>query len=147
MYMHYGFGNHIYSFSSTITCVFLVLQTYFPLIYANNFWNCSHMYIHQNTNAHEGLCHSHTYFTFVSHTGSFTSMIPQAFLVWLSYLCFPNMYEVFTAIQNILHLIAIFVLLHQGQLTYSLLGRYISFFLFMTITFEIPKHMCFSTKY
>ena len=77
MQMHFAFESHIYSSSSMTTYVFPIYQTLFLfLIYANDFWTCTHMYIYiQNTTGHEVLSDSHKYFTFVSYIYSFTSMI------------------------------------------------------------------------
>ena len=48
MNMYYAFDNHIYSFLPIITYVFLVWQTWFPLlIYANKLSNVTHMYLYK----------------------------------------------------------------------------------------------------
>ena len=128
--MYSLFGRHI-SFSSFTPITFEIIHTCVSI---------------QNTNAHEFLSDSHKYFTFVSHTCSFTSMIPYVFLVWQSFLFFVNAYSVFLQFINILHLAATFVLSHLWQLMYSLFGRLISFSLFMPIPFEII-HTCVNTQY
>ena len=68
MHMYYAYDNHIYSFSSITTYVFLDWQTFFFfLIYADTFEIVHTSLCIQNTNAYKVLTDSHKYFTFVSH--------------------------------------------------------------------------------
>ena len=64
--MYSLFGRHI-SFSSFMPISFEIVHTCVSV---------------QNTYAHEVLCDSHKYFTFVSHICPFTSMISKIFLIW-----------------------------------------------------------------
>ena len=48
VHRYYAFDNHIYYFSCMTSYVLLVWQAYFCfLMYANNFWNCWHMYLYK----------------------------------------------------------------------------------------------------
>ena len=60
----------------------LAWQThFFSLISANTFWNCTHMSIYANTNAHEMLSWQPQVFYICKYICSLTSMVPLVFLV------------------------------------------------------------------
>ena len=77
MHICYAFGNHIYSLSWMFTHVFFVWQVYFVLLPMSVTLATLHMCIMPI----KSQINSNTCCTFMSNICSFTSMIPQVFLV------------------------------------------------------------------
>ena len=115
------------------------------LIYANNFWDCTQIWVYTKYKMLRKcymratnilickpylLLHNYELFNYSSFGTHFFTVM-----------------KVLLQFINILHLAAIFVLSHQLQLIYSLFGRHTSFSLFKQIFFEsIHRYICTYTQ-
>ena len=100
IHKHFTFSSHICSFKPMTTCgLFLAIIILFPYLYQYDLKLYTLVFIYKIPMPIKCYIDSITYFTFVSHICSFTSMIPYIFLVCLSCV-FENAYEVFIAIHK-----------------------------------------------
>ena len=98
IHKHFTFGNHSCSLTSINTYRFFVWQTYFLfLIYANMFWNYTHVYIYKIPMPMK--CQFDSLKFFVSHICSLHIWSHQ-YSMFGTHIFYANTYKVFTVIHK-----------------------------------------------
>ena len=145
MHMYHASDNHIYSFSSMTTYLFLFgryvyisfslfMPVTFEIVHTLHLYKILMAMKCQVTATLFYICKLYLFLVFCDPLG-----IP-CLAVILVFFCIYQ-WNIYCTHNYIIHLVTIFILQHQWQLLYSLSGWHISFSFFLPLTFEII-HAC-----